>query len=173
MTPNDVPDDVLLAIFDFYLFRKSLHRREVEAWQVLVHVCGRWRCVVFGSPRRLNLQLVCTSGTPVRERLDIWPALPLTVEGTISSTSMENIINIVALKHRDRVCRIDLRGLTRGLEWDQVLAAMQVPFPALTDLLLHGDEDKAAPVIPDTFLAHACDVSRWSASHIREYQVYF
>jgi hypothetical protein len=106
--------------------------------------------VVFGSPRRLNLQLVCTPGTPARETLDVWPALPLVIQGTISSTSVDNIV--VALGKSDRICRIDLRELSRGLKWDLVLAAMQVPFPALTDLLLHGDEDKAAPVIPDTFL---------------------
>jgi hypothetical protein len=135
------------VIFDFYVVRP----RWTEEWQVLVHVCRRWRCVVFGSPRRLNLQLVCTSGTPVRERLDIWPALPLIVDGTISSTSVDNIV--VALGHSDRVCRINLYWqLPRGLEWDQALAAMQLPFPALTGLQLDFPNDATAPIIPDTFL---------------------
>jgi hypothetical protein len=143
-----LPDDVLLAIFDFYVVGTSLQKKEIEAWQVLVHVCRRWRCVVFGSPRRLNLQLVCTPGTPARETLDVWPALPLIiVKGTTPSTSVDNIV--VALGHRDRVRRIDLE-ITRGLEWDKVLAAMQVPFPALTDLLLQSWNEPA--VIPDTFL---------------------
>ena len=51
-----LPDDVLLAIFDF-----CGDKYELEAWQTLVHVCRRWRSVVLGSPRRLGLQLVCTS----------------------------------------------------------------------------------------------------------------
>ena len=132
--------------------RYPLYKREIETWQLLVHVCRRWRFVVFASPRRLNLQLGCTPGTPVRDRLDIWPALPLIVEadGTIYSKPVDNIV--IALGHSDRVCRIDFRGVTRGLQWDKVLAAMQVPFPALTDLLLHFDDDETAPIIPDTFL---------------------
>jgi hypothetical protein len=39
-----------------------------------------------------------------------------------------------------------------GLERDKVLAAMQAPFPALTDLQLWCGSDETAPVIPDTFL---------------------
>ena len=148
-----LPDDVLLAIFDFYVDSGTIQgKMYIEAWQTLVHVCRRWRCVVFGSPRRLNLRLVCTPRTPARESLDIWPALPLVVEGSLFSTSADNII--VALGHRDRVYRIDLL-VYGGLEWDRVLAAMRVPFPALTHLLLQTyDQYKDEPesVIPDAFL---------------------
>jgi hypothetical protein len=119
-------------------------KRNVEAWQSLVHVCRRWRCLVFASPRRLDLKLVCTSGTT---SLDVWPALPLIVKGTVYSRTVDGIVD--ALGHSDRVCRIDLR-ITQGSQWDQVLAAMQVPFPSLTDLLLHCWDEP--PVIPDTFL---------------------
>ena len=122
MTPinlNVLPDDVLLAIFDFYVVRTSERKRDVEAWQSLVHVCWRWRCVVFGSPCRLDLRLVCTPGTPVSESLDIWPALPLIVCGIIFSTPVENIV--IALGHSDRVCRINLR-ITGGLQWAKILA---------------------------------------------------
>jgi hypothetical protein len=82
--------------------------------------------------------------------VDVWPALPLVIRGNISnySKSADNIA--VALGHRDRVCKIYLR-VTRGLEWDKILAAMEVPFPALTGLWLEC-EDEQAPVIPDTFL---------------------
>jgi hypothetical protein len=45
-----------------------------------VHVCRRWRHIVFGSPHRLNLELTCTGRTPTRDRLDIWPALPLNID---------------------------------------------------------------------------------------------
>jgi hypothetical protein len=161
VTPIDVlHDDVLLVIFDFYVTVDGyqITKRAKEAWQSLVHVCRRWRCVVFASPRRLNLRLVCSPGTPARECLDVWPALPLIVEGTISSTSVDNIV--VALGHSDRVCQIDLR-ITAGLQWDQVLAAMQVPFPALTRLFLLCESGLGrAPVIPDTFLGG-------SAPHLR------
>ncbi len=163
LTPIDVlHDDVLLEIFDFYV-RISTGIWGVEAWQSLVHVCRRWRCLVFGSPRRLNLRLVCTLRTPARECLDVWPALPLIVDGTISSTSVDNIL--VALGHRDRVCQIYLRQITPGLEWDKVLAAMQLPFPALTFLLLDVRYGEPALVIPDTFLGG-------SAPRLRSFTLY-
>ena len=155
VTPIDVlPDDVLLSIFDFYLNELLLPViRDMEDWQSLVHVCRRWRCVVFGSPRRLNLRLVCEPGTPARETLDVWPALPLVIDidGDYFSTSADEIV--FALGYRDRICRIDLREVTRGLEWDKVLAAMQVPFPALTNLRLRCRRDGPdLSILPDTFL---------------------
>jgi hypothetical protein len=55
-----LPDDVLLVIFDFCADEGQITKKGIEAWQSLVHVCRRWRSVVFGSPRRLNLRLVCT-----------------------------------------------------------------------------------------------------------------
>ncbi len=45
-----------------------------------MHVCQKWRCVVFGSQRRLNIQLACRPTTPVREMLDIWPRLPIVIQ---------------------------------------------------------------------------------------------
>jgi hypothetical protein len=137
----------------------------MEAWQSLVHVCRRWRCVFFGSPRRLNLRLVCTPETPVRESLDVWPALPLIVvaTGTICSTSVDNIV--AALGYRDRVCDIDLSEVTRGLEWDKVLAAMQAPFPALTGLLLGSRQGMGLSILPDTFLGGSAPRLRYLDMH--------
>jgi hypothetical protein len=153
-TPIDVLyDDVLLEIFDYHITgdRYQTTIKATKAWQSLVHVCRRWRSLVFGSPRRLNLRLVCTAGTPAREILDVWPALPLFVDGVIYSTSVDNIVD--ALGHSDRVCGIHLRTrITGSLPWDKVLAAMQVPFPALTGLLLLCHRDETAPIIPDTFM---------------------
>ena len=160
MTPIDVlHDDDLLAIFDFYVVRLgpgkryAQRKRDIEAWQSLVHVCRRWRCLVFASPRRLDLRLVCTPGTSTRERLYIWPSLPLIVDGNIiheyfKSVRVDNFI--VALGHRDRICRIDLR-ITQGSAWNEVLATMKVSFPALTHLLLECGLSPA-PIIPDSFL---------------------
>ena len=53
-----LPDDVLLEIFDFYMIIPSYTGNpRYKAWQSLVHVCRRWRILVFGSPRRLDLRL--------------------------------------------------------------------------------------------------------------------
>jgi hypothetical protein len=54
--------------------------QNVNEWHTLVHVCRRWRDLVFASPRRLNLRLLCRKDTPVREMLDIWPALPIVIQ---------------------------------------------------------------------------------------------
>jgi hypothetical protein len=88
-----LPDDVLLEIFDFYMIMPvNPSFGDIETWQSLVHVCQRWRNLVFGSPRRLNLQLCCRPNTPARDTLDVWPALPLIVAGymTSSDTRMDN-----------------------------------------------------------------------------------
>jgi F-box-like len=105
-----LPDDVLLEIFDIYVNEESdedLHneffkKEEIEKWQTLVHVCRRWRSLVFGSPRQLNLRLVCTSETPARDTLDVWPSLPLLVADSGHLT--EGVDEILAVLGRsDRV----------------------------------------------------------------------
>jgi hypothetical protein len=152
-----LPDDVLLEVFDFYVdMSLSLYfgRCGIEAWQSLVHVCRRWRGLVLESPRRLNLQLYCTPKTPARDTLDVWPTLPLIIQGYITSTSGTPDNIIAALGQSNRVCKVDL------CQWDfvdwrleEVLAPMHVPFPELTYLQL-GSFDKTLPVIPvpDSFL---------------------
>ena len=72
-----LPDLALLEIFHFYMNDEEKER--VEAWRPLVHVCRKWRQVVFESPRRLDLWLYCGAGTPVKEKLDIWPHLPIAI----------------------------------------------------------------------------------------------
>src|SRR6266436_6612680 len=134
-----LPDDILLEIFYFYVdMSPAYEKRVVEAWQTLVHVCRRWRTVVLGSPRRLNLRLCCTSETPVKDTLDVWPALPLIVRCYMNSsgTGTDNVI--AALGQSNRVCEVSLYNLA-GWQLEQVLVAMQVPFPELTDLDLRSD----------------------------------
>ena len=116
-----------------------------DLWQWLVHVCRRWRYLVFGSPRRLNLRLRCTPETSTRDTLDVWPALPLTVQA-IRTSRMDNVV--AALGQNNRVCRVHLE--IHGGQTEEVLAAMQVPFPELTELQLSSFGGE--PVIPDSFL---------------------
>jgi hypothetical protein len=97
-----------------------------------VHVCRRWRCLVFGAPRRLNLKIACTNTTPAREKLDVWPALPIVVRasGGGSTRHLDNIK--AALDHNDRICNIRLHQL------EDVFTALEKPFPALTVLELRS-----------------------------------
>jgi hypothetical protein len=71
------PDDVWLDIFDSCLINK--YDYQPWKWVELVHVCRRWRQIIFASPRRLHLQLGCTRKmrTPFRKHLDFWPAFPI------------------------------------------------------------------------------------------------
>jgi len=155
-----IPDDNLLDIFDFYVADKGpATKRKTEAWQILIHVCCRWRHIVFGSPRRLDLRLFCTAETPAKDILDIWPAFPILVMGhvleRIDETSNlvsddSDVDNIVAaLKRSDRVCQIMVACTTSQME--KVSAAMQEPFPELTDLWLRP-WGEMVPVFPDSFL---------------------
>ena len=117
----------------------------------MVHVCRRWRSLVFQSPRRLNLRLFCTSQTPATDTLDVWPALPLLVSGDMSSSSLAGTDNVIAaLGQSNRVCQVDLESLA---DWqlEKVMAAMQVSFPELTEMQL-GSDDETLPVIPNSFL---------------------
>ena len=149
-----LPDDVLLEIFDFYVNKDKyeIYNKEIEKWQRLVHVCRQWRRVVFGSPRRLNLRLVCTSETPARDTLDVWPSLPLLIRDSDHPT--EDVDDIIAVLERsNRVVKINLYNID-GLELENVLAAMRVPFPELTDLLLRSSDGNLGmvSVLPDLFL---------------------
>ena len=112
-------------------------KMEIEAWQSLVRVCRRWRSPVLGSPRRLNLQLYCTPDTPAiaRDKLDVWPALPLIVSGSTSLSDTDSVI--AALEQTNRVRQVDLYLASWRLE--KILATMQAPFPELTPLQLISD----------------------------------
>jgi F-box-like len=156
---NLLPDDILLEIFDFCVDQDAFRRfifsqRERKAWQTLVHVCRRWRSIVFRSPLRLNLVLVYTEKTPARDTLDVWPPLPLVILShghyrTDIDFSTERVDNISAvLEHSDRVCQISLINVPNS-HLEKLLAAVQEPFPELTHLLLSSYSE---PVIPDSFL---------------------
>jgi hypothetical protein len=92
VTISQMPEDVLVEIFDFYVNNAS-H----DAWHTLVHVCQQWRCVVFASPRRLNLRLYCTEKTPLEKSLNIWPVLPIVIDYThFPQLRRPGVTNIIA-----------------------------------------------------------------------------
>jgi len=159
-----LPDVPLLVIFDCYLHESG----GIEAWRTLVHVCRKWRNLVFGSPHRLNIRLVCTARRPVRDMLEIWPPLPIVIFpyglSKISTLAADNII--AALEHNDRIHRVELWEVSSSL-LDKALAVMQGPFPVLTDLDIRCDEDEMAPIVPDSFLGgFAPRLRKLSLDHI-------
>ncbi|KAI0246844.1 caspase domain-containing protein [Lactifluus subvellereus] len=133
-----LPDEVLLKIFNFD--RHTLSQDLPWEWHRLVHVCRRWRYIIFDSPRSLDLQLFCTYGTPVKDKLDCWPVLPIVMRyAGLSSLTLpeaagdeDNII--AALQHPNRICTIQLAVTTPLLERLATLA--QDPLPVLQHLEL-------------------------------------
>jgi hypothetical protein len=155
VAPFDMfPDDDLLSIFDFHVREDEDSKNAIEAWQSLVHVCQRWRSLVFESPRRLNLRLVCTPITPVKDLLNVWPALPLCVYdwGYLHGCNRVARKNemIAALKNSDRIRQLIILDCNQW-QFREFWAAMQVPFPELTELYLRSPGERAS-VVSDSFL---------------------
>jgi hypothetical protein len=154
VTIGKLPDDVLLEIFDnvigprvdYYSFFD-----ETSRWDTLVHVCKRWRSVVFSSPRRLDLQLFCTDRRPSKKLLDIWPPLPICIHASFhgGKSPLRGVTNLMAaLEQQNRVRGIWILGIPNSLLKTSV--AMK-SFPALTTLILVSNDERA-PVLPDSFL---------------------
>jgi F-box-like len=144
VTIDLLPDVALLEIFDFYMDELWMY-----AWYTLVQVCRKWRRVVFGSPRRLDLRLHCSASTPVRETLSVWPLLPIVIWGDGHEVwGVDNII--AALEHSDRISQLDLTDIS-SLQLEKVLATMHQPFPTLTQLQL-WPRGETVSVVPTSFL---------------------
>jgi hypothetical protein len=158
-----LPDGVLLEIFDFFLrtdsnrygisFRPSSEWR--QEWHRLVHVCQRWRQIMFASPGRLDLTLLCTYGTPVRKNLGCWPPFPIIMDYFTFWDRRSPAPNygddvIAALEHPDRVRSIKLAATSSLL--GMVASVMQVPFLTLTDLYLLSKDRNVPVILPDAFL---------------------
>jgi hypothetical protein len=149
VTFGALPDDVLLEIFDFYLAHGFI---AVDAWHTLVHVSKRWRSIVFTSPHRLKLQLLCTNKRPVQNALDIWPELPIVISGRRGMSRPQAAKNIVAaLRQHNRVVKIDIDNIPNLTLKRMRTMKMKNPFSALTFLWLHS-ERMNAPALPDSFL---------------------
>ena len=131
-------------------------------WRTLVHVCRRWRKIVFACPLRLDLHLLCTHGTPVRKNLGDWPSFPLIIDyytdwdtgdnkGPTLSEEIEDDI-LAALNHPDRVRYVGISATNSLLK--KMASAMQEPLPVLTHLSL-SSKDGNVPVLPKTFFGNS------------------
>ena len=159
ITFNMLPEDVLLEIIDFCVGRHTDGEHIVcegytVEWIRLAHVCRRWRSIIFQSPHRLNLRLICKKWTPARDTLDIWPPLPLVIHDKGSNNSSDTGNIIAALEHSDRVYHIDLDHSSPDV---MNSAAMQKPFPELTHLRIvnFGIILNPLAIIPNSFMGGA------------------
>ena len=119
----------------------------------MVHVCRRWRHVILASPLHLDLTVVCTSKTPTRESLDIWPPFPIAIHFS-PCDHPDDIENVVAaLQQPDRITDIRFDSLTRS-DLMRYPVMMKRQFSVLKYLSLGwvkmmGDDEV---VLPDGFL---------------------
>ena len=152
-TINILPDDVLLNIFDFIraippeVRQDRVGRTCSSWWHQLVHVCQRWRTVIFASPKFLDLVLVCGPTTRT-ELLGIWPPLPIIIRSKLNRDMPYDYGFNSEIRHHDRVREINLFEPN----WFQLEQAMQVQFPALIHLGLCASLRSPAPALPDKFL---------------------
>ena len=154
VTINKLPDEVLLEIFELCMvYPLSRPSRKEDAWHTLVHVCRRWRHVVFGSPCRLDLRLLCVNSR-LTKTLDMWPELPIVIhvddEKFCRPPGVGDVISM--LKRHDRVCQISIDSAPNSLLKE--VATMSASFPALVELKLASFEDDPL-VLPDSFLSGA------------------
>ncbi|KAI9457879.1 hypothetical protein F5148DRAFT_338785 [Russula earlei] len=153
VTIDTLPDDVLVESFHFYVNQSIL----TNEWHKLVHVCQRWRDVVFASPRRLNLRLQYTGKSPMSEMLDIWPVLPVVMNHALDS--WENVTVALESEHHHRICQINLWDIPTS-HWERFAVAMQKPFPKLTYLRFRIQDNTVAS-LPDSFLGGSSPLLRY------------
>ena len=148
-----LPDNALLEIFHCYKDDPVHHPHFTWGWKTLTQVCQRWRHVVFGSPQRLDLRVVCTNTTPTSRLLDIWPPFLIVVLlpppfPEVDKNDLENVI--AALECRDRTSEIHIFDI-RGFVLERLVPVLQEPLPVVTHFSLCST-DESMPVLPETFL---------------------
>jgi len=150
VTIETLPDNTLLEIFDFYRMDAMAHSDGYPwKWHHLAHVCRRWRCIVYASPHRLYLQILCKSGAPVECILATWATLPLVLQfqgfqGKARSNFLPDNV-MIALRHPDRVCEIDL-SLTSSII-GLIAELVQMPFLALKYIRMTSNDAEEPPVL--------------------------
>ena len=177
LTIDNIPDEVLLDIFDSYrqhfTHGHSLWNRK-HKWFKLIHVCRRWRCIIFASSTRLDLCLSMSTSNPNSVATIFLPhlsLLPIAIKhhylpvGTDPHVKTEEFGCMqAALKSYNRVRGITFSGTAP--DFDELFKATKCPFPMLEDLELRNlDSGIAELKVPATFLDG-------SAPHLRRLKLY-
>ena len=158
VTISILPDDVLLLIFRFdrLVFLDGLCPDPLWdppwRWHRLIHVCRRWRSLVFASPNYLDLRLFCGLKTNLK-LMGIWPPLPVIVRNIMFFSILKDHDSDAGIVHHNRVYEIKLLITGPGLK--RLALAMQEQFPALVHLVLyfvHIDSRHPNPTLPDRLL---------------------
>ena len=146
---------MLLEIFDCY--RQDINSYDYQwgekhVWINLVHVCSKWRTVVFASYVRLDLGVLVGPKKPGHIKTILSGPLPISIDyqhiyEPITGSALWRMR--ATLKHHpDRVRKITFQG--KRANFDKFFELTNRAFPVLDTLSLHfcGPYVK----IPDTFL---------------------
>jgi hypothetical protein len=162
-------DDVLLNIFDVYRLadtgeyedtkdgdgERGMYWNRQRWWYKLAHVCRIWRNLIFSSPSRLHLHLLCTYGVPVADMLAHSPPFPLIIyyqDGRSEISAQDKSGIMLALSHRDRVRRISFWMPTPNLR--KFIMAMGGQYPNLEQMHIeHLTREPPRLAFPSTFQA--------------------
>ncbi|KAI0282694.1 hypothetical protein BC826DRAFT_1110627 [Russula brevipes] len=164
-TIDVLPCDVLLHVFAFHQLATRpdyLPMSVAWEWHVLVHVCRRWRCLIFESAHHLGLRLVIgrlLHRKAHRTSLACWPALPISIwYDTNRALSPDDEDNVTAaLEQSDRIHEINLTMSSSMLAKSR--AWLDNSFPALEHLHLKSPHGRLTAV-PSSFLGRPSDTSR-------------
>ncbi|KAI0290757.1 hypothetical protein BC826DRAFT_1025032, partial [Russula brevipes] len=123
-------------------------------WHTLIHVCRRWRYLIFALQRHLDLRLVLhRPGKQCGRILDLLPALPISICYDLDSVHVQDEDNIVAaLKYSDRISQIQFCISSSVLE--KSAAWEEDSFSELEYLQLTSAFD-IQTVLPRTFLGRS------------------
>ena len=157
-TPIDnLDDDSLLQIFSCYRLEDEDDWYLRLAWLKLVHVCPRWRILIYDSWSHLDMYILLTNDSPSMDTLSHLPPLPLVLDysdrtGTITRKDEDNMY--LGLQQHDRVRRVVLQAPSSMLRmW---LESMNELFPTLEKLSLLStttDSEESGQVLPELLQA--------------------
>ena len=162
MTVNNLPDEVILEIFDYY--RRSINSydhqwRENYAWFNLAHVCRKWRAVTFASATRLDLGITVGPTKPAHIKTILSGPFPIHLDyelvpedGNITHSSIWRMRTVLRL--RDRVRGIAFAGGASKASLNNLnkfFKATNCSFPVLESLVLRFSAGYERN-IPETFL---------------------
>jgi hypothetical protein len=117
---HNLDDDSLLQVFSYYRLEEDNWNLQLK-WRKLVHVCQRWRCLIFDSSSILDMCLRVTNKSPSLDTLCHLPSLPLVIDyshgtwvGRARKRKYEDNIHL-GLQRHGRVCRVALRAPSSSL----------------------------------------------------------
>lgn len=164
LTINHLPDELLIEIFDSYRHSNNVQSHQwchQSEWFKFIHVCKRWRAVMFASASRLDLRLVLNRKKGGHmDTMSHLPSLPIDIDYSsrrFDPRTKKDVDNMTmsmaaALIRPDRIRQITLEGPIEDLRI--LFRATEGPLPALESLKIRHESGLYGVdvEISDTFL---------------------